>query len=203
MPHSPGRCETSSRHGSNSSTLKSATCWKKPASWAPTYNPDILPKIDDSNEGYSLDLLNTARRLGVLDGSSLWVDGDFRFHSSTAKDVTHDQLSDENRVAWHLRMAELQETLKSNPDLLQLGPMLYHYQMADKEDELTAIRERLGSFVFAPDAPEPGRKPPDLPEKRKKAKWPDPQPLAQDGVGAVFELFRSLRVTVQDQPTLP
>ena len=159
----------------------------------PDVEPDLLKNLEGVNEGYVLDLLDKARKFGLLDSGSRWQDKGFRFNSKTARDITYNQVSEEDRTAWHLQMAELQDLLGKTPGHLQMGPMLYHYQMAGQETQLEEIKKKLTRVAGSPGIILPS----SFVSKKNKSSPDEPVPLLEQEWGKILSIFHLLRAAVQ------
>ncbi len=175
------------------------TLLEKASMMGPDIEPELIQKLEQSNEGHLWDLLDKARKFGVLQSSSRWEYSDLRFSSRTAQEVSYDQVPEEDRITWHLQMARLFESLRQKPNLLQLGPLLYHAEMAGLQTELQTIREKF-SLLTTPDQAAvlsaPAR-------KRKRAGPIQHSPIPQEGWHHIHSLFHLLRAAIQNLRLYP
>ena len=175
------------------------TLLEKASMMGPDIEPELIQKLEQSNEGHLWDLLDKARRFGVLQSSSRWEYSDLRFSSRTAQKVSYDQVPEEDRVTWHLQMARLFESLRQKPNLLQLGPLLYHAEMAGLQTELKTIKEKFSLLT-----------PPNqttvlsAPTRKKKRTGPiTHSPIPQEGWPKIQSLFHLLRAAIQNLRLYP
>ncbi len=162
-------------------------------------DPELVRKLDASNEGHLWDLLDKARRFGILRSRSRWGDTGLRFASRTARRVSYEQVPEQDRISWHIQMARFFETLHRKPDLLHLGPMLYHSEMAGLQAEIQAIREkfrlvdpsRRATVISVPTG------------RRARAGPPEHSPIPADGWKTIFSLFHLLRAALQNLRLYP
>ena len=172
---------------------------EKASMMGPEIEPELIQKLEQSNEGHLWDLLDKARRFGVLQSSSRWEYSDLRFSSRTAQKVSYDQVPEEDRVTWHLQMARLFESLRQKPNLLQLGPLLYHAEMAGLQTELQTIKEKF-SLLTAPDQATVL----SAPARKKKRTGPiTHSPIPQEGWPHIQSLFHLLRAAIQNLRLYP
>ena len=165
----------------------------------PEIEPELLNRMGNTNEGHLLDLMDKARKFGILDGAANWQDGGFRFNSKTARDVSYSHVPEEDRAAWHLQMADFQDLLAQIPGHLKMGPMLYHYQRAGQESHLREIQKKLTRVV-----PSPGiTLPSSFSSKKKKGNIEQPVPLTAQGWGKILSIFHLLRAAVQTARLYP
>jgi diguanylate cyclase (GGDEF)-like protein len=164
--------------------------------------PEIIQKLEQSNEGHLWDLLDKARRFGVLRSSSRWEDSDLRFSSRTAQKVSYDQVPEEDRISWHLQMARLFESLRKKPNLLQLGPLLYHAEMAGLKNELKTIREKF-SLLASPNQATVLSAPPRKKKRKKRTGPVEHSPIPPVGWPKILSLFHLLRAAVQNLRLYP
>ncbi len=175
------------------------TLLEKASMMGPEIEPDIIQKLEQSNEGHLWDLLDKARRFGVLRSSSRWEYSDLRFSSRTAQKVSYDQVPEEDRITWHLQMARLFESLRQKPNLLQLGPLLYHAEMAGLQTELKTIKEKF-NLLTGPNQPAVV----SAPVRKKKRTGPiTHSPIPQEGWPHIQSLFHLLRAAVQNLRLYP
>ena len=166
----------------------------------PEIEPELIQKLEQSNEGHLWDLLDKARRFGVLQSSSRWEYSDLRFSSRTAQKVSYDQVPEEDRITWHLQMARLFESLRQKPNLLQLGPLLYHAEMAGLQTELKTIKEKF-SLLAAPNQATVLSAPPT--RKKKRTGPIRHSPIPQEGWSHIQSLFHLLRAAIQNLRLYP
>jgi diguanylate cyclase (GGDEF)-like protein len=175
------------------------TLLEKASMMGPEIDPDLIQKLEQSNEGHLWDLLDKARNFGVLRSSSRWEYSDLRFSSKTAQQVSYDQVPEEDRITWHLQMARLFESLRQKPNLLQLGPLLYHAEMAGLQTELRTIREKF-SLLTAPQQATVL----SVPSRKKKRTAPvKHSPIPQEGWPRIQSLFHLLRAAIQSLRLYP
>jgi diguanylate cyclase (GGDEF)-like protein len=171
----------------------------KASMMGPDIDPDLMQKLEQSNEGHLWDLLDKARSFGVLRSRSRWEYDDLRFSSRTAQKISYDQIPEEDRITWHLQMARLFESLRQKPNLLQLGPLLYHAEMAGLQTELKTIREKF-NLLRAPSQATLLSVPP----RRKKRSAPIRHgPIPPEGWPLVQSLFHLLRAAIQSLRLYP
>jgi len=160
---------------------------------------ELIQKLEQSNEGHLWDLLDKARRFGVLRSRSKWEDTDLRFSSRTAQKVSYEQVPEEDRVTWHLKMARLFESLRQKPNLLQLGPLMYHAEMAGLQSELRTIKEKF-SLLTSPNQATVL----SLPPRKKKRSGPlEHGPIPPEGWPKILSLFHLIRAAVQNLRLYP
>ncbi len=175
------------------------TLLEKASMMGPDIEPEIIQKLEQSNEGHLWDLLDKARRFGVLRSSSRWEYRDLRFSSRTAQKVSYDQVPEEDRITWHLQMARLFESLRQKPNLLQLGPLLYHAEMAGLQTELKTIKEKFNLLTGTNQAAVVS-----APPRKKKRTGPiTHRPIPQEGWPHIQALFHLLRAAVQSLRLYP
>ncbi len=175
------------------------TLLEKASMMGPEIEPELLQKLEQSNEGHLWDLLYKARRFGVLQSSSRWEYSDLRFSSRTAQKVSYDQVPEEDRITWHLQMARLFESLRQKPNLLQLGPLLYHAEMAGLQTELKTIKEKF-NLLAAPNQATVL----SAPTRKKKRTGPITHgPSPQEGWPHIQSLFHLLRAAIQNLRLYP
>jgi diguanylate cyclase (GGDEF)-like protein len=175
------------------------TLLEKASMMGPEIEPELIQKLEQSNEGHLWDLLDKARRFGVLQSSSRWEYSDLRFSSRTAQEVSYDQVPEEDRVTWHLQMARLFESLRQKPNLLQLGPLLYHAEMAGLQTELKTIKEKF-SLLSAPNQATVL----SAPTRKKKRTVPiRHSPIPQERWPHIQSLFHLLRAAIQNLRLYP
>jgi diguanylate cyclase (GGDEF)-like protein len=176
------------------------TLLEKASMMGPEIEPELIQKLEQSNEGHLWDLLDKARRFGVLQSSSRWECSDLRFSSRTAQEVSYDQVPEEDRITWHLQMARLFESLRQKPNLLQLGPLLYHAEMAGLQTELKTIKEKFSLLS----APNQATVLSALPTRKKKRTGPiRHSPIPQEGWSHIQSLFHLLRAAIQNLRLYP
>jgi hypothetical protein len=160
---------------------------------------ELIQKLEQSNEGHLWDLLDKARRFGVLRSRSRWEDSDLRFSSRTAQKVSYEQVPEEDRVTWHLQMARLFESLRQKPNLLQLGPLMYHAEMAGLQSELRTIKEKF-SLLASPNQATVL----SFPARKKKRSSPcEHGPIPAEGWPTILSLFHLIRAAVQNLRLYP
>ena len=175
------------------------TLLEKASMMGPEIEPELIQKLEQSNEGHLWDLLDKARRFGVLQSSSRWEYSDLRFSSRTAQKVSYEQVPEEDRITWHLQMARLFESLRQKPNLLQLGPLLYHAEMAGLQTELKTIKEKF-SLLSAPNQATVL----SAPARKKKRTGPiKHSPIPQEGWPHIQSLFHLLRAAIQNLRLYP
>ncbi len=175
------------------------TLLEKASMMGPEIEPELIQKLEQSNEGHLWDLLDKARRFGVLQSSSRWEYNDLRFSSRTAQKVSYEQVPEEDRITWHLQMARLFESLRQKPNLLQLGPLLYHAEMAGLQTELKTIKEKF-SLLSAPSQATVL----SAPARKKKRTGPiKHSPIPQGGWPHIQSLFHLLRAAIQNLRLYP
>jgi diguanylate cyclase (GGDEF)-like protein len=175
------------------------TLLEKASMMGPEIEPELIQKLEQSNEGHLWDLLDKARRFGVLQSSSRWEYSDLRFSSRTAQKVSYDQVPEEDRITWHLQMARLFESLRQKPNLLQLGPLLYHAEMAGLQTELKTIKEKF-SLLAAPNQATVL----SAPTRKKKRNGPiRHSPIPHEGWPHIQSLFHLLRAAIQSLRLYP
>jgi len=175
------------------------TLLEKASMMGPEIEPELIQKLEQSNEGHLWDLLDKARRFGVLQSSSRWEYSDLRFSSRTAQKVSYEQVPEEDRITWHLQMARLFESLRQKPNLLQLGPLLYHAEMAGLQTELKTIKEKF-SLLASPNQATVL----SAPARKKKRTGPiHHSPIPQEGWPHIQSLFHLLRAAIQNLRLYP
>jgi len=166
----------------------------------PNIDLDLLSKTEGVNQGHILDLLDKARKFGVLDGLSDWGNDTFRFNSKTARNVCYDQVPEEDRIAWHLQMAQVRNLLADTPAHLQMGPMLFHSRMAGEESLFKELHRQLARVGSSGGI--------TLPEsfslsKKKKNGHGDPVPVSKQGWQTILSILHLLRAAVQTARLYP
>ncbi len=162
-------------------------------------DPSLLKNINQSNEGHLLDLLNKACKFGILSSGSPWQDSSLQFSSRTAQKVSYEQIPPEDRITWHLQMAKLFDSLRQNPNLLQVGPLLYHSQMAGLGTELKAIKEQL-NLISSPTSAALASGPQ---RKKKKSEKTEYSPIPPKEWNKILSIFHLLRAAIQNYRLYP
>ncbi|MEW6442365.1 MAG: diguanylate cyclase [bacterium] len=173
---------------------------EKAAAAGSEIDPTLIREIEATNEGHILDLLNRGRKLGLLKARTRWADDGLRFLNRTARNLSYEGVPEEDRIAWHLRMAKAQQARGESPDLNQLGLLIYHARMAGLEDELAKLGKRL---IPAPQ--QAALRVPDKLLKRTKNKTPPAEdvPVPPESLTRVPGLFHLLRAALQNLRLYP
>jgi hypothetical protein len=96
-------------------------------------------------------------------------------------------------------MARLFESLRQKPNLLQLGPLLYHAEMAGLQTELKTIKEKF-SLLAAPNQATVL----SAPARKKRRTGPiQHSPIPQEGWPHILSLLHLLRAAIQNLRLYP
>jgi diguanylate cyclase (GGDEF)-like protein len=167
---------------------------KKASVMGPEIDPELLKEIGGGNEGYLMDLLEQARKSGILTTDGKWQEAAFTFNSRDAQRISYDGIPEGDRIAWHLELAKLQETMGERAGHLDLGSLLHHYRMAGRENEFEEIRKRLDGLGTAPAIVSGPQRPLS---RKKKGPLAEPEALSQQHWAGVLSIFHLLRAAVQ------
>ncbi|MEW6357697.1 MAG: diguanylate cyclase [Planctomycetota bacterium] len=107
------------------------------------FRVDVLQDITGRNEGYTLEILDKARRASVVAPFSGDPDDQVSFVSARVRDVSYDDTPAETRKILHAQVAESEERKhKDNPD--RVAAMLaYHFRRADRQEKATQYESRV------------------------------------------------------------
>jgi len=166
---------------------------EKASVMGPDIDPELLKEIGGENEGYILDLLEKARKSGILHTDARWQTEAFHFNAKEARALSYDRLPEEDRMAWHLELARLHRAMEGGPEHLSLGPLQHHYRMAGEEKEFLEIRDRLSQISPATSIPVPQW----AGSRRRKETIEEPVALSQQNLAGVLSIFHLLRAAVQ------
>lgn len=96
------------------------------------FSLDFLKKIGNKDEGYTLELLNRAKKMRLID--DLGQRGKFGFINKNVQHMLYNELNDEERNRLHYKISQvLAEEHKDNIDNVA-GEMAFHYSRAPLED---------------------------------------------------------------------
>jgi len=163
-------------------------------------DPELLAGIGRENEGYVLDLLERARKWGILSSDDpRWQEGAFHFNNGETRAISYDRIPDEDRIAWHMELTRIHRSMTEGPAHLTLGALQHHYRLAGEEDAFRAIASRLAPLGRATNLSVPQ----GLTFKRRKDSPGEPVALSQDNVAGVIAIFHLLRAAMQTRRLYP
>jgi len=156
-------------------------------------DPELLRRLGDHNEGYVLDLLEQARKAGILHTDGRWQAGAFHFNTREALSLSYERVPEDDRISWHAELAHLLRTVRQGSQHLNLAPLQRHYRLAGQEQPLQQVRDRLAQIAPPPGIPIPARPA----SRRRKEAIEDPVALSQQQMAGVLSIFHLLRAAVQ------
>jgi len=117
------------------------------------FNLDILKKLSQKNEGYILDVIDRASKLGMVESKSPLAIDKYNFSNKQVKDTVCNFLDALKTKDLHKRIATFLESYYQN-ELGKTSDILSHYRDAGDKNKLEELEKKLSSFdqqLFSPE----------------------------------------------------
>ncbi len=104
------------------------------------FSLEVLGQVADTNEGEMLEVLDKARKLGIIERPEVLNNDRMNFASRDVHDTVYVRTDDYFRTTTHVRVAEvLEDIYRENPGRAAFT-LAYHYQKAGKEEKAQSFR---------------------------------------------------------------